>query len=145
MTTLNLEQGMATDDTRIHPVQSSSCCSNLIKQEPTYMSATLRCNVFLRTLFLAIPPVKFSQRVSSNTRNAHLPYPPSQHHNRSFFPLHHLTHPIGPSIQTLRPSPVLFFQLHMSQLRCTTACTGFLLGFCLGFCWEYLLGFLVFV
>jgi hypothetical protein len=74
MTTLNLEQGMATADTRIHPVQSSSCCSNLIKKGPTYMSATLRCNVFLRTLFLAMPPVKFLQRVSSK-RQSNCPFP----------------------------------------------------------------------
>jgi hypothetical protein len=67
MTTYNLEQGLTTANKRMHAVQNSRCCSNPIRKGPTYMSATLRCNGFLRTLFLAIPHVQFSQLVSSNT------------------------------------------------------------------------------
>ena len=67
MTTHILEHGMQTADTGLHAVQNSSCCSNLIKKGPTYMSEALRRNGFLRTLFLAKPQVKFSQCVSSNT------------------------------------------------------------------------------
>ena len=90
------------------------------------MSATLRCNGFLRTLFLAILHLQFSQLVSNNTA---LELPPSHTHPQSTVLaasfLCTISHPIGPSIQTLLPSPVHFspFQVYMSQLCCTTAST----------------------